>query len=50
LAEKINNKPKSERGRMVFSDKPTTPFVQSYMLATVSIESREVESASAENL
>jgi len=30
--------------------KLTTPFVQPYILATVSIESREVASASAENL
>jgi hypothetical protein len=30
--------------------KLTTPFVQSYMIATVSIVSREVASASAENL
>ena len=33
----------------MFSDKLTTPFVQSYMMATVK-ESRAVESASAENL
>ena len=35
---------------MVFSDKADTPFVQSYMIATVSIESREVASESSENV
>ena len=48
LAENINNKPKREKWDLVI--KLTTPFVQSYMIATVKSESRAVESASAENL
>jgi hypothetical protein len=50
LAENINNKPESKRGKKWYSViKSTTPFVQSYMIATVK-ESRAVASASAENL
>lgn len=41
---------KANGGKRYSVMKLTTPFVQSYMIGTVNIVSREVASASAENL